>query len=135
VRFFVVPACLVLAFLGERDRFDPGEDYGLIEGRVLDADGAPVRSALVKVFDADSAGRDDAMAEGHTDEDGRYRIPYRIGPWDCCTGLEDARPDVYAEVWQQSPAQPGKWTFLRRSRPVSNHRPTAFLSIDFELAD
>lgn len=63
---------------------DPG---AAIEGRVLDAQGTPVRDAMVRAEGERNEEGVLSFAGGHTDADGRYRL----------NGLEVGRHEVYAE--------------------------------------
>ena len=128
----LVLACLLLALLGELGS-RAARTFGVVEGRVFDRQGQPVAGVEVRLLDADSSGRDDAMGVGNTDAAGYYRIEYVTRVWDCCKGMREADPDLYAEVWRKSPGAGARWELLRRSEVYPDHDPTSNTTIYFAL--
>jgi hypothetical protein len=134
VKLAVGGGCILLAVLGECAPAGSAAADGVIEGRVVDSQGQPVAGVEVRMYDADSLGHDDHLADGRTDSSGHYQLRYAAGPWDCCRGLRESNPDIYAEIWQRSAQARAGWRLVDRSRVFSNHRPSAALPIDFKIA-
>ena len=120
---------------GDESRARPNEASGVVQGRIVDTQGRPVSGLWVKLYDADCVGSDDLLTDGHTDKNGKYQLRYGAGPWDCCQGLREGSPDIYAQVWRQSAGAGGQWRLVARSRVLDNTRPSAHLPIDFELSE
>jgi hypothetical protein len=76
----------------------------ILQGRVVDAQGRPVRGARVEVYDKDLL-IDDHLGAATTDDDGRFRVEF--GWADYHDGFFDIRPAVFLRV--HSPAS-GKTT-------------------------
>ena len=135
LKLALVPACILLAWLGECSKSDAAATFGLVTGQVLDGRGHPVAGARLRLYDADTAGPDDLMADGQTDTNGSYRLRYRAGAWDCCQGLREANPDIYVEVLRRSPQKHSQWVLSGRSRVVVDRRTSPELRFDFRLPE
>ncbi len=131
----LVPAGIFLALLGELNTPAPASGLGVVEGRVVDTQGHPVTGVEVRLQDADPTGGDDSMGSGRTDARGHYRIQYSARAWDCCRGMRESDPDIYAEVWRRNPNSGGRWELLRRSEVFPDHHPASHATIHFAVGE
>ena len=75
------------------------------------------------------------MASGQTDARGHYRIRHAARAWDCCRGMRESDPDIYAEVWRERAGTVARWELLRRSEVFPDHHPASPQTIHFVVGN